>query len=53
MTLEKGIKDILFKIGQDVKLHKIDAENIILEIDYDQYTAEIMSLFKDYLENRS
>jgi hypothetical protein len=53
MSLEDGIKNILFGIGKDVKLHMIDKDNIILEIDYDRYTAEIMTLFKEYLEDRS
>lgn len=53
MSLEEGIKSILFNIGKDVKLHMIDKDNIILEIDYDKYTADIMTLFKEYLEDRS
>lgn len=53
MSLEEGIKSILFSIGKDVKLHMIDKDNIILEIDYDKYTADIMTLFKEYLEDRS
>jgi hypothetical protein len=25
---------------------------MIIEIDYDKYTAELMDVFKDYLENK-
>lgn len=50
MSLENDIKDILFKIGQEVIIHKIDSDNTILEIDYDKFTVEIMELFKDYLQ---
>lgn len=50
MDLEKKIHDILFKMGQDVKIHKIDNENMILEIDYEKYTAEILRVFMNYLK---
>lgn len=50
MSLENDIKDILFKIGQEVIIHKIDSDNTILEIDYDKFTVEIMELFKNYLQ---
>ena len=50
MDLEKEIHDILFAIGKDVKIHRIDQNNMILEIDYDKYTAEILRVFVEYLE---
>lgn len=50
MSLEDDIKNILFKIGQEVIIHKIDSDNTILEIDYNKFTVEIMELFKDYLQ---
>jgi hypothetical protein len=49
MDIEKEIKDILFSIGKDVRIHKIDEDNMILEIDYERYTADILRIFKDYL----
>jgi hypothetical protein len=49
MTLENDIKEILFKIGKEVKIHKIDKINMILEIDYDKYTKEIIELINKYL----
>lgn len=49
MDIEDEIKNILFKIGTDVKLHKIDEDNIILEIDYERYTADILRAFKIWL----
>ncbi len=49
MTLENDIKNILFKIGKEVKIHKIDKTNMILEIDYDKYTKEIIELINKYL----
>jgi len=50
MNLENNIKEILFEIGKEVKIHKLIDENFIIEIDYDKYTVEIMELFKQYLE---
>ena len=50
MDLEKEIHDILFKIGKDVKIHKIDNDNMIIEIDYQTYTAQILRLFMNYLK---
>lgn len=49
MNLENEIKNIIFEIGKEIKVHKIDHDNTILEIDYDKYTVQIMELFKEYL----
>lgn len=50
MSLEDDVKNILFDIGKDVKIHKLIDGNLIIEIDYDKYTIKILELFKDYLE---
>lgn len=50
MDIELEIKNILFRIGQDIKIHKIDNDNSIIEVDYERYTADILRVFKDYLE---
>lgn len=50
MSLEDDIKNILFDIGKDVKIHKLIDGNLIIEIDYDKYTIKILELFKDYLD---
>ena len=49
-TLEKQIKDILFEIGKNIKIHTIDKNNTAIEIDYDTHTIQLMELFKKYLE---
>jgi hypothetical protein len=49
MDLEVEIKEILFKIGKEIKIHKIDGSNSVIEIDYEKYTVELLKLFKDYL----
>jgi hypothetical protein len=48
-NLEQKLKDILFNIGKEIKIHKIDTDNTIIEIDYDKYTIEIMEVFKEFL----
>ena len=48
-NLEERLKDILFNIGKEIKIHKMDNDNTIIEIDYDKYTIEIMELFKQFL----
>jgi len=50
MNLENNIKKILFEIGKEIKVHKLIDGNLIIEIDYDKYTIEIMELFKDYMQ---
>lgn len=51
MDIDDAIKQVLFAIGQDVKIHKLIDGNLILEIDYDKYTVEILKIFKEYLED--
>ncbi len=51
MDLEKEIKDVLFNIGKEIQIHKLIDGNLIIEIDYDKYTIEIMELMKKYLSN--
>jgi hypothetical protein len=50
MRLEKDIKNILLEVGQTVKIHKIDANNSAIELDYDKHTIKLLELFKKYLE---
>lgn len=45
VDLEKEIKDILFEIGKDIKIHKLIDGNLIVEMDYEKYTAELIALF--------
>jgi hypothetical protein len=48
LNLEDQIKNILFEIGKDIKIHKLIDGNLIVEVDYDKYTIQIMKLFKEY-----
>ena len=47
--VEDGIKEILFEIGKEIKLHKLIDGNIIIEIDYDKYINTIMNLIRNKL----
>jgi len=49
MNLENEIKNILFEIGKEVKLHKLIDGNLIVEIDYDKYTVALIELMTKYL----
>lgn len=49
MSLENDIKSILFSIGKEIEVHKLIDGNLILDINYDKYTIEIMELFYKYL----
>lgn len=51
MNLEDEIKNILFNIGKEITVHKLYDGNIILEIDYDKYTEEIIKLINRYISN--
>jgi len=44
MNLEEEVKNILFKIGKDIKIHKLLDGNLIVEMDYEKYTAELVAL---------
>jgi hypothetical protein len=46
--LENTVKEILFEIMKDVKVHKIDQDNMILEFDYDAHAKQIVTAFIDY-----
>ncbi len=40
------IAEILFKIGQELKVHKLDADNLIVEIDYNKYIEDILKVIE-------
>jgi hypothetical protein len=53
MDLEKEINDILFRLGQDIKIHKLINDNTIIEINYEKYTVELLRMFMKYLSEDS
>jgi len=51
MDLENEIKDILFEIGKDIKIHKLIDGNLIIDIDYEKYISQILDKVKLYYPN--
>ena len=47
MDIEQGIRSILSTLGNEIKIHKLDEQNIILEIDYEKYTKQILDLIEN------
>jgi antitoxin component of MazEF toxin-antitoxin module len=47
MDLEKALKDILFNIGKEIKIHTI-GKDMIIEIDYDKYVSELVELYSKH-----
>lgn len=52
VLIEDKIKNILFQIGKDVKVHKLIDGNLILEIDYEKYTNQILDIFKEEINKK-
>ena len=45
MQLENDIRNILFQTGKEIKLHRIDSENMVIDINYEKYVKELIELF--------
>lgn len=48
MSLEDQIRSVLFKIGQEIDIVKIDNNNTIISIDYEKYVVELKSILEGY-----
>jgi hypothetical protein len=44
--IEQGIRNILNTMGNEIKIHRLDEENMILEIDYEKYIKQILELIE-------
>lgn len=44
MDIEEQIKNILFEIGKEIKIHKLIDGNLIVDIDYEKYVQEIIKI---------
>ncbi len=51
MNIEEQIRNIMFEIGKDIKIHKIDSDNSIIEVDYEKYTKKILQVFLSYSQD--
>lgn len=49
MNLDDEIRRVLFEIGKDIKIHRIDKDNTIIEIDYEKYLEKLKSILEGYI----
>lgn len=49
MELEEKIREILFNIGKEIKIHTI-GKDMVIEIDYDKYVAELIDCYNSFNE---
>ena len=49
MSLEDQIREVLFSIGKEIQILKIDNDNTIISIDYDKYVSELKSILEGYI----
>lgn len=47
MSIEDDIRNILFEIGKDIKIHKLIDGNLIIDIDYEKYVNQILNAIED------
>jgi hypothetical protein len=53
LSTEDKIKNILFEIGKDIKIHKIDNINMVIEIDYDKYVAMLNAVIQEEISKQT
>lgn len=47
MELEDKLREILFNIGKEIKIHTIGKE-MIIEIDYEKYVEQLIECYNIY-----
>jgi hypothetical protein len=48
MSLEDQIRKVLFSIGKEIKILRIDKNNTVISIDYEKYVSELKSILEGY-----
>lgn len=48
MNLEDRIREVLFQIGKEIKILRIDRDNTVISIDYEKYVEELKSILGEY-----
>jgi hypothetical protein len=51
MKIKDQIELVLLDIGKSIKIHTIDKDNTIIEIDYNKYVDELVHIFKEHCQN--
>ena len=49
MEIQEKIREILFNIGKEIKIHTI-GKDMIIEIDYEKYVKEFINCYTLYKE---
>lgn len=52
VSLDDKIRSILFDIGKDIKIHTIDKNNMVIEIDYEKYVLAIRQIIQEETEEQ-
>jgi len=47
MKLEDKIRELLFEIGKEIKIHTI-GKDMIIEIDYEKYVKEFLECYNSF-----
>lgn len=50
-NLELSISNVLFDLGKEIKILKIDSNNIILDVPYTEYIKKILVSVDEYVES--
>ena len=48
MTLKDDIENIIFNVGQEINIHHLIDGNLILEINYEKYSRQILDKIKEH-----
>jgi hypothetical protein len=48
MSLEDQIREVLFSIGKEIQILRIDKNNTVISIDYEKYVSELKSILEGY-----
>ena len=51
MQIKDQIELVLLEIGKSIKIHTIDKDNTIIEIDYNKYVEELFNIFNEHFQN--
>jgi hypothetical protein len=51
MEIKNQIELVLLDIGKSIKIHTIDKNNTIIEIDYNKYVDELLRIFNEHYQN--
>lgn len=53
VDLDDSLRSVLFKIGKEIRLLKIDDDNIVIDINYEKYLDEIKLIIQEYLDKEN